>query len=325
MSELSASDPAIDVTVCIVNWNGAQWLPDCLRSLREIDGLRLEVILVDNASEDNSVEVARTEFPEVQVIVNSENVGFARGNNQAIRRGRGHHFFILNNDTIVEKGSLERLVRFLDERPRAGMVSGHLVNPDGSTQYQYFPVALPTLASLSADLLWLNRVWPRHQLGRGPLARNWNPAKPYQMEQIPGACMLVRREAFECFGLFDEDYRFWYEDVDLCVRCLRAGWEIWYVPGARILHYGGASFKLLSFSVRSLLRFRNMLRFAERYFSRGQFLMLKLVVALVLLLRLPLVVGAGLWPSAKMKRWWRGGWKAYLQLLRELVRVPRTH
>jgi hypothetical protein len=323
MNELALPDPAIDVTVCIVNWNGARWLPDCLRSLREVVGLRLEVILVDNASEDNSAEVVRAGFPEVRLITNSENLGFARGNNQAIRAGRGRNFFILNNDTIVGNGALERLVRFLEDRPQAGMVSARLVNPDGSTQYQYYPVALPSLISLTADLLWLNRLWPRHCLGRGRLARHWDPSLPYKMEQIPGACMLVRREAFESIGLFDESYRFWFEDVDLCARCLRASWEIWYVPDARIVHLGAASSKLMAFSARSILGFRNMLRYAERYFSRKRFLLLKIVVGMILILRLPLVIGASLWPTDRT-RLWKGGGHAYLQLLRELVHARES-
>jgi N-acetylglucosaminyl-diphospho-decaprenol L-rhamnosyltransferase len=319
MSEMTPGDPAIDVTVCIVNWNGARFVPDCLRSIREVEGLRLEVILVDNASEDDSVQIVRTGFPEIELIINSENTGFARANNQAIRRGRGRHFFILNNDTIVQKGSLERLVRFIEERPRAGMIAGHLVYPNGSTQFMYYHVSLPTLASISADLFWLNRESTRNRVGRGELARRWDPTLPSRMEQIPGACMLVRREAFESFGLFNEDYTFWYEDVDLCARCRQAGWEIWYVPDAPIVHYGGGSTKLMMFSTRSLLRFRNMLRYAQRHFSRGPFLILKLVVGIVLLLRLPLVVGASLWPSDKMKSVWKGAWKAYLQLLWEIV------
>ncbi|MFB3923209.1 MAG: glycosyltransferase family 2 protein [Terriglobia bacterium] len=323
MPELTPLDPTVDITVCIVNWNGEQWLPGCLRSLEEVEAHRLEVILVDNASTDRSVEVVRAGFPEVEVVANSENAGFAAGNNQAIRKGRGRHFFILNNDTILGKGAIERLVRFLDQHPRAGMVSGHLVNLDGTTQYQYYPVALPSLASLTADLLFLNRIWPRGTLGRGALARRWDPSVPYQMEQIPGACMLVRREAFESFGLFDESYHFWYEDVDLCARCLRTGWEIWYIPDALITHYGAASSRLLAFSVRSLLRFRNMLRYAARTFSRVEFLALRVIVGITLVLRLPLVIVTTLSPTARTKLW-KGGVKAYLQLLTELLRGPQT-
>ena len=324
MNKLAPLDPAMDVSVVIVNWNGVQWLPQCLESLRGVEGIRKEVIVVDNASQDASVEAVRQGFREVELIVNSRNLGFAQGNNQGIRRGRGRHFFILNNDTILQPGCLESLVRFLDTHPRAGMVAGHLVDPDGSTQFRYYPVALPTLASLSADLLWLNRLWPRNRLGRGALARQWNPHEPSRMEQIPGACMLVRREAFEAVGLFDESYRFWYEDVDLCARCLRAGWEIWYVPEARIVHYGGASTKHLDLPSQSLLRFGSMLRYGHSYFAPLQFTLLKLVVGLVLVLRLLFVLGARLWPSATSRRFLKGVWQAYVQLLEELVTAPRT-
>jgi N-acetylglucosaminyl-diphospho-decaprenol L-rhamnosyltransferase len=324
MIELTPPDPAIDVTVCIVNWNGAQWLPGCLRSLREAGGLQLQVIVVDNASGDGSVDLVRTEFSEVELIVNSENVGFAKGNNQAIRKGLGRAFLLLNNDTIVEKGAIEQLVRSLDEHPRAGVVGGHLVNPDGSTQFKYYHVTLPSLASLAADLFWLNRIWPRNRLGRGPLARRWDPGRPYQMEQIPAACMLLRRTALESFGLFDEGYAFLYEDVDLCARCRRAGWEIWYEPMARVFHYGSASSKRLDIATRSLWRFRSMLRYARHYLSGGHFFMLKLLVGLVLLLRLPIVVAASLWPSANMKRIWEGGGKAHLRLLEELLHAPEA-
>jgi N-acetylglucosaminyl-diphospho-decaprenol L-rhamnosyltransferase len=323
MSELASLDPAVDVTVCVVNWNGAQWLPCCLESLRMVQGVREEVIVVDNASSDESVKSVRTMFPEMKLVVNNENRGFARGNNQAIRLARGRFFFILNNDTVLRAGCLESLILFLDEHAQAGMVAGHLENADGSTQFRYYPVALPSLASLTADLFWLNRLWPRNRLGRGKLARNWDPTRPYRMEQIPGACMLIRREALASVGLFDEAYSFWYEDVDLCARFRRAGWETWYLPDARILHHGGASSGLMDFSTRSLLRFRNMLRYGESYFTPARYRLLKLVVGLVLLLRLPIVMGASIWPSKEMNRLWGRGWRAYLQLLRELV-VPSS-
>lgn len=319
MSAFTPVDASIEVTVCIANWNGARWLGDCLRSLRAAGVPSTQVIVADNASDDDSVAMLRDGFPEVELIVNQENTGYARANNQAILRGRGRYFFILNNDTVLAEGALPALVRFMDDHPGAGMAAGQLVDPDGSTQFSYYPVTLPSLASLAADLLWLNRLSPRNRLGRGKLARRWDPAKTYKMEQIPGACMLVRREAQEKVGLFDEGYRFWYEDVDLCTRFLRAGWELWYLPEARIVHHGGASTTLLDFSSRSLLRFRSMLRYAKRYFSRGQFLLLRVVVAVVLLMRLPIAVGGSLWPSGRVRCLWKETWKAYLRLLGEVV------
>jgi hypothetical protein len=202
------------------------------------------------------------------------------------------------------------------------MVAGRLVNADGSIQFSYYPVSLPSLSSFAADLLWLNRVWPRHRLGRGRLARAWDPAQPYRMEQVPGACLLVRREVFESLGLFDEGYLFWYEDADLCARCVGAGWEIWYLPEARIVHRGGASFTLLDFPSRSLLRFRSMLRYAQSHFSPWRFTLLRVMTGLVLILRFPVVILASLWPTAASRKFWKGAWTAYVQLLKEIVTTP---
>lgn len=139
------------------------------------------------------------------------------------------------------------------------------------------------------------------------------------MEQIPGACMMVRREVLETVGLLDEGYGFWYEDVDYCHRVLRAGWELWYLPGARIVHQGGASTELLDVATRALQRFRGMLRYARLYFSPGRYAGLRILLAVVLIARLPLVAAAGLWPGEKTRRAWSGAWKAYLKLLGELI------
>ena len=324
MSELAPADPTIDVTVCVVNWNGAQWLPDCLESLRRVQGLRKEVIVVDNGSSDESAKLVREMFPEVRLVANSDNRGFARANNQAMRLARGRCLFLLNNDAVLREGCLESLVHFLDGRPRAGMVAGRLENADGSTQFLYYPVTLPSLASLTADLFWLNRIWPHNRLSRSKLAREWDPSRPCRMEQIPGACMLVRREALEAVGLFDEGYSFWYEDVDLCARFLSAGWESWYVPDAHVFHRGGASAGRLDFYIRWLLRFRSMLRYTERHFTPVRYWTLRALVGLVLLLRLPIVIAACLWPPKGTKRTWRQAWRAYLQAWRELVTPSRV-
>lgn len=318
MSELTSADPAMDVTVSVVNWNGAQWLPACLESLRRIRDIKLEILVVDNASTDASVKVVRESFSEVRLIANEENLGFARANNQAIRLGRGRYFFLLNNDAALHDGSLHALVHFLDANRRAGMAAGQLVNHDGSVQFEYYPVALPSLASLTADLLWLNKFSPRANLGRGPLARKWDPSRPSRMEQIPGACALIRREVFENIGLLDESYEFWYEDVDLCRRALEAEWELWYVPEAKVSHEKGASSALLDAGKRSLHRFRNMLRYARSSFSPGRLTALRMIIAWVLFFRLPFVLVASIWPGDAGRKW-RGAGKAYLTLLGEVI------
>jgi GT2 family glycosyltransferase len=314
-----AVDPAVDVTVSIVNWNGERWLRDCLKSVQESGNVRVRVIVVDNASSDHSTEIVHSEFPAVQLIINDENVGYGTANNQAIVRGAGRYFFVLNNDTVLKKDCLSLLKQFLDANPSVGMVSAQLINADETPQFAYFPVTLPSLASLTADLLWLNRVWPRSRLGRGKASRDWDANKASRMEQIPGACMLMRREFLEEVGLFDETFRFWYEDVDLCARTLRTKWEMWYLPEAKIFHLGMASTKLMDLSARSLLRFRSMLQYARKYFSYSQYCALRFIIIVILALRFPIVAAAAVWPNKKTRALWKGAWKAYLQLISEVA------
>jgi hypothetical protein len=134
--------------------------------------------------------------------------------------------------------------------------------------------------------------------------------------------MFIRRDVLEQISLLDERYEFWYEDVDFCHRALKAGWELWYVPEARILHHGGGSSALLDASTRSLWRFRSMMRYARKYFSPVRLAALRIVLAGVLLMRLPLVLAALFWPFGKTRSMWRGAWKAYLTLLGEVVHLP---
>src|SRR5262245_27546161 len=137
-----AVDPAVDVTVSIVNWNGERWLRDCLKSVQESANVRVQVIVVDNALSDPSAEIVSAEFPAVRLIVNDKNVGYGTANNQAIVRGAGRYFFVLNNDTILKKDCISLLRQFLEKNPCVGMVSAQLINADETPQFAYFPVTL---------------------------------------------------------------------------------------------------------------------------------------------------------------------------------------
>jgi hypothetical protein len=275
----------MDLTVCILTWNAADLLVACLKSLRDIrrvNHISYEVIVVDNGSEDASGEVVRRDFPEVGVIANTRNVGFAAGNNQALRKGRGRHFLVLNNDTILLDDCLAQMTDYLDAHAEVGIVGGRLMNADGSTQVAYYPLHLPSVKSCFVELLGLDRIWPQNPWGRYAPSQTFNFDKPSTTTQISGACLMVRREVLEKIGLFDEGFQFWYEDVDFCYRCLQAGWKIAYVPEARILHYGGASFAKLGLSENSLMRFRSLLRYFQKHFTLGRFILVKMMVAVAL-------------------------------------------
>ncbi len=233
------SSAGCDVSVCIVNWNGEHLLRDLLRSLETIgNGLRLEVIIADNASSDGSVELLRTEFPQVRLIANSDNLGFARGNNQAAALATGRFLFFLNNDTVVRPGAIERLVEYLEEHPDVSGVGPRLVGQDGNVQRSCRRT--PTLKALLSrlSLIHWTGLFRSDFLAYRYRDFDYNSTRP--SEQIAGAALLVRRETYEACGGWDECFPFGLEDADLCVR-LGVHGPLHFVADAEIIHYGRLS------------------------------------------------------------------------------------
>ena len=233
---------APDVSVCVVNWNCREMLRACLRSLlRHEQGVRLEVIVVDNASADGAADMVAEEFPEVMLLRNGGNAGFARANNQAAARASGRHLFFLNNDTEVPPETLRQLLDYAEGHPEAGMVAPRLRNGLGRVQRSCR--SRPTVAAL-LHRTWLFR-WTglfraayRRYGGRGESLETTHP-----VEVAMGAALLVRRERFAACGGWDEGYTFGGEDIDLCVRIGRRH-PVVYFPEAEVIHHGRASSRL---------------------------------------------------------------------------------
>ena len=232
-----------DLSVIIVNWNTREMLAECLRSIEDcrlkIEDCpsSIETIVVDNASADGSASMVREQFPVVRLIENTENVGFAAGNNQGIRATTGRYVVLLNPDTEVVPDALGTLAAFMDAHPRAGACGPRLLNADGSVQPSAHPMLTPGRELWR--LLFFDRLLPRATY---PMHR-WDPATPRRVEVIKGACLALRREALEQVGLLDEDYFMYTEEVDLCHRLALAGWELWWAPRAAVVHYGEGSSK----------------------------------------------------------------------------------
>ena len=228
-----------DVSICIVNWNGREVLADLLESLHKLtDTASIEVIVVDNASADGSAEMVRRLFPWAKLIVNDTNLGFARANNQAARVALGRRLYFLNNDTVLPAGSIDTLVRFLDEYPDAVAVGPQLINADGS--YQPSCRNLPTLAALLYKvrvLRWTGMFRSAYKVYR---TVDLEPDQIAQVEQLGGAALLITREAFETCGGWDEAFVFGLEDVDFCAR-LRESGPLFYMGKAQVTHLGGVS------------------------------------------------------------------------------------
>jgi GT2 family glycosyltransferase len=231
------------VSVCIVNWNCRDMLCNCLRSLApRRQGVRLEVIVVDNASTDGAGDMVAREHPRVRLVRNIDNAGFARANNQAALLARGRYLFFLNNDTLVPPETLRRLVEHARARPRLGLLGPRLRDGRGRTQLS--ARRLPSVAALAHRLTLLRwtglfRGAYRRYRGRDDHPdRSAGEARP--AEVLMGAALLMPRRVYRRVGGWDEGYTFGGEDVDLCARVARDH-EVLYHPGIEITHFGRAS------------------------------------------------------------------------------------
>jgi hypothetical protein len=233
-----------EVSVVIVSWNVADLLRNCLRSVFDTastDRLEAEVIVVDNASRDDTSSMIRREFPGVELVVNAENVGFARANNQGFKLAKADLIFILNPDTVVQPGALAELKAAFQRHPEAGIIGPKILTDAGLIQ-ETTARRLPNLASV----LWIDSL-KFHQspgMGRGLLRRLKFPYdydEEQAVEAVSGAAMMARRGLIETLGGFSGDFLHTGEDVDLCARAGRSGAAIWYVPHAIVVHLGGQS------------------------------------------------------------------------------------
>lgn len=225
-----------DLSVVIVNWNTRRLLADCLSSLPEAaPGLSLEIWVVDNGSTDGSQAMLAQQFPQVKLIANDRNRGFAAANNQALRQARGRVMLLLNSDTVACPGSLARLLQVLEQHPRAGIVGARLLNRDGSVQNSIAPI--PSLWTELGHKGLLRLIRPRRYRTRLPV----EASEAAEVDSVIGACMLVRAQVLEQAGLLDEGYFFFLEETDWCLRAQRAGWAVLSDPQARVYHLQGGS------------------------------------------------------------------------------------
>ena len=218
----------VDVSIIIVNWNTSGLLLQCLDSIhRARPSCAVEVIVVDNGSSDDSVPMLLERFPDVLLIRNEQNLGFARANNQGLSSGRGRYFLLLNSDTIVLPGSIDKLVEVADYHKELGVVGPKLLNMDGTIQNSWgsFPSFLSELVGRSFRF--------RHAVEDVPQA--------FEVDWVLGACMLVRSTTIADVGQLDDEYFFYSEEIDWCFRIKKRKWKIWYVTSAEIYHLGGGS------------------------------------------------------------------------------------
>jgi GT2 family glycosyltransferase len=228
-----------DLSICIVTYQTKEYVKNCLLSLQQASPRRsYEVIVVDNGSTDGTLEMLRSEFPEVHLICNAENGGYTAPMNQALRAAQGRYRVQLNPDTLIPPGTFDTLADFMDAHPEAGVCTPQVLSRDGSLQYQ---------CRRSEGRPWdaftyfsgLSRRFPNDRRFAGYLMTYQNNAEIYEVQAVSGSCMFIRAAVLEQVGFLDERFFAYQEDSDFCFQVRRAGWKIFYMPDAKITHYGG--------------------------------------------------------------------------------------
>ena len=227
----------VDLSIIILNYRTPDLLLECLTALKRnpLAAGTSETWVVDNASGDGSVELVHTAHSDVQVLENEGNLGFAAGNNRGIERCRGRYLLILNPDTQVHPGALDELVDFMDSTPGAGAAGGQLIGLDGEVQTSCRE--FPNLLAVILRGTPLHRFFPDHPSLHRYLMSDWDRQTVRAVDWVLGACLIIRREAWDAVGPLDEGFFMYYEDIDWCYRARQAGWSVHYLPSAKITHH----------------------------------------------------------------------------------------
>lgn len=230
----------INVSVVIVNCNTRELLRDCLKSIyQQFTEIDIEVVVVDNASNDNSQDMVKREFPPVILIENKQNLGFAKANNIGIQQSSGRYIALINSDIVVLDDCLKQLIHFMDTNPIIGMAGPRILNPDKTLQPSCRK--FPSLWNNLSQAVGLSRLFPRSSFFGDWSMKYWAHDSLRSVDALSGCFWMVRRKSLDEVGLLDERFFMYGEDLDWCRRFHDAGWDVCFYPDAQAIHYGGAS------------------------------------------------------------------------------------
>jgi hypothetical protein len=243
----------IDLSVIVLNYNNSDMLKGCLKSVYDsTSGVSFEVIVVDNASTDDSLQMVKANFPKARIIENRMNLGFSKANNMGLAAASGKYCMLLNNDTIVKDGAFKQLVEFMDKTPTCGACGPKLLNEDGSVQRQGGIFAVPF----------------------------WRAKSPVSVSFLMGACLMVRREVVKSVGMLDENLFFYNDDLDWVRRIKGAGHKLFFVPSSEVIHFGGGGAKQ-TFNRRMFIEgFRGGLYFCKKHYGALAYHLYRFTLAL---------------------------------------------
>jgi len=293
----------MDVSIIIVSWNTRDILKDCLESVyKQSENIEFEVIVVDNASADGSAETVKKDFPQVILVKNSENRGFAAANNQGMAIARGRYVLLLNSDTLVLDQAITKIVSFADDNPKVAVIGCRVLNPDKTLQPTCF--MFPSILNMFLSSSYLYKLFPRSRFFGRERMTWWNRDDIKEVDVVTGCFMLVRPEAIKQVGMMDEQFFMYGEETDWCYRFKQAGWKVVFAPVGEIIHFGGRSAKLHPGPVLLQLR-GSILCFIKKHRSRMQYVLACVLVSAFFTLRVPVWAVLALLPGEKRKSAWQ--------------------
>jgi len=284
-----------DCTLVIINWNTQALLAQCLASIAiGANTVSTEVFVVDNGSSDGSAAMVRTDFPAAHLIANTHNRGFSYANNQAVVLAQGRYILFLNSDATLSSGCLDNMVAFMDQHPNVGLAGPQLQHADGT--FQNSVASIPSLLSELGQKALLRLLAPQRYYGR-----HFKPSAPLAVESLVGAALLVRREMVDQIGSYDDNFFFYFEETDWCLRAREAQWQVYFLPDVIIYHGQGKSAKTRPDAAR-IEYWRSRYYFFKKHYSGWKNLILRVGLLTRLAVVLPINALMGLWQTkAKQK------------------------
>jgi hypothetical protein len=304
----------VDVSIVIVSWNTRDVLRDCLKSVyNQTRSIEFEIIVIDNASRDGSAAMMKLDFPQVILIENSVNMGFATANNQGMAFARGRYVLLLNSDTVVLDDAIGKTVVFAENHSDAAVVGCRVLHPGGKLQQTCF--MYPSLVNMLLESSYLYKLFPQNRFFGREQMTWWDRNDVHQVKVVDGCFMLVRRQAIEQVGLLDEQFFMYCEETDWCYRFEKAGWKMLFTPDAEIVHLGGQSSRQTSIQMTLQLR-GSILLFIKKHRSWPAYMLSCILVWLFFAVRVPvwMIVFAARRTDASRNRL-----KAYLRGMYQLM------
>jgi GT2 family glycosyltransferase len=293
--------PDIEVTISIVSYNSKAALRNCIVSIfHSTTDLDIQIIVVDNCSEDGSAKFVKEHFPALTVIENTENVGFGKAHNQAFRLAKGRYFLILNPDTIVFPGAIEKMVQFMSRNPLAGVV-GCKIWWDDERKFIFPDLKIHSIKTALLHFTPFCRYFPNSSFPRNYWRSAyllWSAKEPVKVEGITGGIMMIRSEVFESVGSFDENFFLFFEEHDLLRQVKAAGWKIYYLPNAEIQHFFEESCRNCHFDIGKIYKDSALYYYKKHYRYTGYYYIKTLMKLNNLILKIEQQIQA-LFPNSK--------------------------